>query len=254
MIILISEQVAKTMLKTEISSIDEASEAVVADETLKLQFDEPNQWEVYKLLTNYNPVLGRMYFGTFKVLKDGENPIRHQQAADSIRGITSLISRSIELGAKNSAFPESDKSVSMTKLEACFKETIEMMPLSPDEEQGRLEKKIASDNFKNLKTNLTEGISTLVQKFRQLFTDYEDSRVLPDELKKDLDVLAVKGNELNKYFCRVVHYENGIEIREAEFMDNFKSMQDFWQRALTPLASDLNKVDALIKPEVPDGR
>ncbi len=71
---------------------------------MEIEILEPRQKKIYNLFLKINKLASQAYLGTIYTLKQEVNPDRFQQAANSIRHITGLISREVNIDYDESEY------------------------------------------------------------------------------------------------------------------------------------------------------
>jgi len=158
---------------------------------------EPREKKVYKLLLKINKLASQAYLGTIFTLKLDENPDRFQQAANSIRHITGLISREVNI--------EYDKS-EYEKLIKIFNDILKWQNFEDKYEVEKL-------NIKYI---------TQQEKLKKKITDKPE--VLPRIIQESIGILISEWHKINQYFIKVAHYDSEF-IDETIFYVNFKRLE-----------------------------
>lgn len=158
---------------------------------------ELRQKNIYNLLLKINKLASQAYLGTIFTLEQDENPDRFQQAANSIRHITGLISRDVNI--------ESDKTE--------YKMLIDFF-------NAILKWRNYEDKYEVKELNIK--YITQKEKLKVKITDKPD--VLPEIIQESIGMLISEWYKINQYFIKIAHYNSEI-IDETIFYVNFKRFE-----------------------------
>ncbi|MGD9212970.1 MAG: hypothetical protein PVI90_19450, partial [Desulfobacteraceae bacterium] len=140
-----------------------------------------------------------IYLGALKVLSDEDNPERHSQSAHSLREITGILSRKVNLPQESMK----SKTRLKTKIEKRFVEKSEFLPLPAEEETKFLLKKWMELHDYFLKIS-HHGEPAVEEEFMTKFAEFENilSRFIEaipvtlDELDKLLNIESPQGDDV----------------------------------------------------------
>ncbi|MHA1285311.1 MAG: hypothetical protein ACTSQP_22650 [Promethearchaeota archaeon] len=184
---------------------------------------EPRQKKVYKLLLKINKLASQAYLGTVYTLKQDENPDRFQQAANSIRHITGLISREVNIEYDESEYK---------KLIKIFNDILKWLNFEDKYEVEKL-------NIKYI---------TQQEKLKKKITDKPN--VLPKKIQESVGILISEWYKLNQYFIKVAHYDSEF-VDETIFYVNFKRLEIIILelfKSSTEIKKKLNELMTISKP------
>ena len=185
---------------------------------------EPRQKKVYKLLLKINKLASQAYLGTVFTLKQDENPDRFQQAANSIRHITGLISREINIEYDESEYK---------KLIKILNDILKWQNFDDKYEVEKLNKKYITQQEK-LKKKITDK-----------------PKVLPKIIQESIGILISEWHKINQYFIKVAHYDSEF-VDETIFYVNFKRLEVIILELFKSSTGIKKKLDELITVSEPN--
>lgn len=185
---------------------------------------EPRQKKIYNLLLKIDKLASQAYLGTIFTLNQNQNPDRFQQAANSIRHITGLISREV-----NIEYDESEYKM----LIKIFNEILKWQKLEDKYEIEKL-------NIKYI---------TQQEKLKKKITD--KPKILPKIIQERVSKLISEWYKINQYFISVAHY-NSEKVDERVFYVNFKRLEVIFLELFKPSTEIRNKLDELIQISAPN--
>lgn len=185
---------------------------------MEIETLEPRQKKVYNLLLKINKLASQAYLGTIFTLKQDVNPDRFQQAANSIRHITGLISREVNIEYDESEYK---------KLINFFNDILKWQNYGDKYEVEKL-------NIKYI---------TQKEKLKKKITD--KPYVLPEIIQESVSILISEWHKINQYFIKVAHYNSEI-IDESIFYVNFKRFEAIILELFKSSTEIKKKLDELI--------
>lgn len=211
----------------------------------------PLQKRLIEILGNIDPLLSNIFIGILKVVSDVENPDRFHQAANSIRGITDILSRNAKeaLTIGSNKYTNEEQQEALDKLRVCFDKALTLMPIfSEDEKQAQ--NNLVESEYKDIEETLKNGGFTLKQRLKRYLGSYEDLSKMPESFRKRIKDTISLWDKAHDYFIGLSHY-NSKNIDEEKFRKNWQVIQDCLFYALSPFFEEISVLDEILKMETP---
>jgi hypothetical protein len=207
--------------------------------------------ELMKVLGSIDPIYCDIIVGIERVLNDKSNPDRYVQAANSIRGLTGRLVRSVEPNIPNSDNAQLSKA--LTELSKGFDEALKHMPQLSAKNDRESQINGMKEEFNCLKKNLKTGKLTLRLKIKQFFGKDDEMQNLPTTLSDEMKNVIKVWADTNAYFVKITHYSDDI-IDTSVFIDNWYTIQSCILQVVTPFVRQIPILDSILqKDEPPNG-
>lgn len=195
-----------------------------------------------RLLTEYDETgqLPKMLIGIVRVLNDTENPIRYAQAANTIRGMADKLLDRDKTHLASSYLQEND----LIELEKQFNKVLHncLCKIKDDQEQ-KITKDRADDQFKKLKNVLRYGAKTKIMQLLELVGSKNEINIIPHNLQSAATNLV----KLYKYFTEVLHSNSN---NEPEFEEKWLLFQDFLILVTSSFFEIAKELDKYLEREI----